>query len=204
MKSIKKGLLLSVTLFTLASCNKSNPVNSPGGEQILPLNMGNTWLMQYTVYDTTGATQGTTYDTTSVTMDTVLAGETWYHIATKISSGPLFYTNKSDGLWEMTLGSSIAPTLLYKYPANVGDNWSVQMDASTNYQVSLQSTGASVSVPKGNYACYDYRMLDNSQPVEEVYLNPGLGIVAIDIYASTNSGRSYRVAHGELVSVSLK
>ena len=204
MKSILITLLLSIALLALSSCKKSNPVSTPTTQQqTFPLAIGNTWLTLYTIYDTTGSMMGTISDTARVASDTVVSGETWYFISSQVSKGPIYYANEANGVWELTLGSS-SPTLLYKYPANVGDTWSVQGSGFSFNQGSLHSNNASITVPKGTYACYDYRMLENSQLIEEAYFYAGVGVVQLDSYSSTNSGRSYLRVHGELVSSSLK
>jgi hypothetical protein len=200
MKTIPLSLLLSFVVFTLSSCSKSNPTGASGSQQILPLKLGNTWLMQYTVYDTTGAVEGMIYDTATVVTDTVISGVTWYHISSKVFGGGLT-ADKSDGLWEYT---SSTPSLFFKYPANVGDTWNAPMNASSTYQITLESDSASVTVPKGTYTCCDYQLLLNSQPAVEAYLCPGVGFVAIDVYSITKSGRSYKQAYGELTSITLK
>ncbi len=143
---------------------------------------------------------GAIYDTTTIVSDTVISGVTWYPISSRIFGGLI--AQESNGLW--TYSSSAGSSLVFKYPANVGDSWSSQMDASTTYQVTLESNDASVTVQKGTYSCYDYQMLLNSQPGLEVYLSPGVGFVALDLYSTTSSGRSYKQAHGELTGVTIK
>lgn len=200
MKTILLSLLLGFALFSLSSCSKSNPTGPSGNMQILPLKVGNTWIMQYTGYDTTGAALGTVYDTATVASDTVVSGVTWYHVSSLVIDG--LFANKSDGLWG--LGPTAGGSVVLKYPANAGDTWNVQADASTNYTVVLQSDSASVTVPKGTYSCYDYKMIINSEPEIEVYMCPGVGFVAMALYSVTNSGRSYKQAYGELTSLTLK
>lgn len=202
MKTVLISLLLGAVVLTLSSCKKSNPVNSSSEQQIIPMKMGDSWVMQYAVYDTTGTTLETLADTSRVVSDTVIAGVTWYYVSSKISHG-VYYTNKSDGLWLMTLGGSAGSTLLYKYPASVGDNWSVEAAAAPIITEGRLQADTSVTVPKGTYSCYEYDMLDNSQLVEQVDLCPGLGDVQVDLYSSTKSGRSYHELRGELVSASI-
>lgn len=156
--------------------------------------------MQYTVYDTAGAVEGMIYDTATVARDTVAGNVTWYHIDSKIFGGLL--ADESGGLYDYS--SLTGPSLAFKYPGNVGDTWNALMDVSTTYQATIQSTNASVTVPKGTYVCYDYKLLLNSEPGLEVYMCPGVGFVAMDVYSMTNSGRSYKEAYGELTSVTLK
>ncbi|HUI29251.1 MAG TPA: hypothetical protein VLX91_03465 [Candidatus Acidoferrales bacterium] len=157
--------------------------------------------MQYTVYDTTGIVEGMIYDTAKAATDRTISGVTWYRITSKVFGG--FIANESDGLWTYD-SSSGGSSLVFKYPANVGDNWDAVMNTSIAYQVTVQSVNATINVPKGTYTCYDYKMLLNSQPGLEVYLSPGIGFVAMEVYSFTKSGRSYKQAYGELTSVTLK
>jgi hypothetical protein len=197
MKTILFSLLVGILICTLPSCKESNPAGPEGGQLIIPLRIGNTWSMRYTVYDSTGSTRGTIDDTFKVVTDTVVAGDTWYTISSTIFS-TLYFANRSDGIW--TLGTSTEPSLIFKYPANVGETWNAQVDPSTTFQISLQSDTVSVTVPKGTYTCYEYRLLENSRPYLDLYASPGVGFVAMDIYANTDSGRSYKQARGELIS----
>jgi hypothetical protein len=100
--------------------------------------------------------------------------------------------------------NAMAPTLLYKYPDSVGDSWNTSYYDSTTLQVSVEQTSTSVTVPQGTYACYEYKTLYNSEPQEDDYFYPGVGFIADDYYSYTNSGRMYKKAHRELVSVTLK
>jgi hypothetical protein len=203
MKSILIFILLNLAVFTLSSCKKSNPVSTPAEEQIYPLAIGDTWVTLSTVYDTTGVVLWTELDTSTVWSDTIVSGKMWYSISSLPSRGPIYYTNESDGFWEMIVGIS-GPTLLYKFPANAGDTWSVQGNAVSFNKGSLLSNGVSVTVPKGTYDCYEYRMFENSQLVEDAYFYPGVGLVELNVYSNTNSGRPYIQVQGELVSFSLK
>lgn len=199
MKTILLSLLLSAAVFSLSSCSKSNPTGPSGSEQMLPLKLGDNWVMQYTFYDTTGAVAGTFNDTVTVAKDTVASNITWYDVSSHVING--YFADESDGLWIL---SSSGQFLAFKSPANVGDTWSFQTDASTSYQVTLESNGTSVTVPKGTYTCHDYKVAVNSGGGFEFYMCPGVGIVALDIYSVTESGRSYKYAYGQLLSFTLK
>jgi len=199
MKLTLYSLLVSLALlFTISSCKKSNPVGPSNSQQILPLKIGDTWLIEYTVYDTTEAIEGTMYDTAMVKTDTVISGVTWHRVSSITIDG--VFTDKSDGLWGF---GSTGGFVIFRYPANVGDTWNAPMNSSATYEITLESDSASVTVPKGTYVCYDYRMLLNSLPKLEVYLSPGVGFVAMDVYSTTKSGRSYKQAYGELTSLIL-
>ncbi len=201
MKTSIFSLLLCISICTLPSCNKSNPAGPSGSQQIIPLNLGNNWSMHYTVYDTAGAERQTINDTFKITTDTVVAGDTWYTIASEVFS-TLYLTSKSDGIW--TSGTSVAGAPIFKYPANVGDNWTAQVDTSTTFQISVQSTNDPVGISNGGYTCYEYRLMENSRPYADIYLSAGVGFVMMNLYSTTNSGQPYLLAHGELVSYVLR
>jgi hypothetical protein len=197
MKSALFTLLLSFTLFlTFSSCKKSNPVGPPDNNEIWPLKTGNTWVLQSTYYDSTGAVSSTGLWAIEVTKDTVVEGQTWY----RLFDNSYFYTNKSDGLWLLWSNSTaMSELLLWKYPVSAGDNW-----PNYPYQVTAESTNVSITVPNGTYTCYLYRMTYNSQPAEDDYLCPGVGIVARNVYLTTSTGIVYKEYHGELSSLTLK
>jgi hypothetical protein len=204
MKSLAIFLLIGFSLFIFSSCKTSHSLanSSQNDQQILPLKVGDTWVFRYTHFDTTGAIQKTVYDTLMISTDTLVAGDTWYEFSTHNGR---FYTNKPDGLWMMAGGTyPITPTLLYKYPASVGDSWNTSYANSMTLQVSVEQVNVSLTVPQGKYPCYEYRTSYNSKPQEDDYFCPGVGFIADDYYSYTNSGRMYKGAHRELVSVTLK
>jgi hypothetical protein len=200
MKSILSPLLLSFAVLTISSCKKSNPVSSSSSSgQILPLETGNTWVYRYTDFDTSGAAYATGYDTLVVGRDTFVGNDTWYQIRLDL------WTNKSDGAWQMAMvPDSLAPTLVFKYPADVGETWTPQVDPWDTCQVSVQANNTSMTVPKGTYTCYQYRWVINSHLMVDDYMCPGMGLIAMDTYLATSSGRAYRDHHEELVSAIIK
>ncbi|HUI31806.1 MAG TPA: hypothetical protein VLX91_16475 [Candidatus Acidoferrales bacterium] len=197
MKSIPFVLSISLILFTLSSCKKSNPAGPSGGDQIWPLKVGDSWTFTITQYDSTGNVTATFPYTYSVTGDTVVAGETWYLVS---NWGPYPCTNRDDGLWEMEVSiSGIFQGLLFKYPANTGDAWWSGADS-----VYVQSTSASITVPRGTYTCYEYLLFYRSSLVVDYYYCPGTGWIESDWYATTSTGQSYKRHHSELTSFTLK
>ena len=199
MRASTYPIMLLLSILTLSSCKKDdNPANpSPTSQEILPLKAGNTWVFRVTGFDTTGTVTGTGGSFSIVIgKDTVIGNDTWH----QFQSNNSFLTNKPDGVWLMQTGASpVAPALYYKYPANVGDSlsWST-------FQVSVYSNNISVTVPLGTYSCYQYRNTYNSISIEDDYLAPGIGFIAIDSYSITASGREYCAAKLSLVSVTIK
>jgi hypothetical protein len=199
MKSFVNALLFCFVVFMLTSCKKDNPVDSsPSVKQIWPLKPGNTWAFSTIEYDTTGAVTQSGSGAFVVTTDTIVGGETWYHIS---SSGTTFYTNRSDGFWVMSNSTfGLFQGLLFKYPVSAGDSWNCGGD-----QIFLQSADTLITVPAGTFHCYEYRLLYNSEPMSDYYYYcPGVGIIAEDSYSSTNSGRLYIEGRLSITSVTLK
>jgi hypothetical protein len=194
MKSFKNALLFCFLVFVFTSCSKDNPVDSsPSVKQIWPLKPGNTWVVCATEYDTTGAVTQTGSGAIIVTTDTVVAGETWYHIS---GVGSMFYTNRSDGLWVMLNSTAgLFQGLFFKYPVSAGDSWNLGGD-----QISLQSADTLITVPAGTFHCYEYRLSIN----DYYYYCPGVGFIAEDSYSSTNSGRLYIRERLSITSFTLK
>jgi hypothetical protein len=196
-------LLLVVLIIVSLSCKKDENPASPSdtGLPILPLKTGNAWVFRWTSYDTTGATTGTGNDTLMVGRDTLISGAAWY----QFTAPEVFWTNKADGAWRLISGPSPLPSALaFKYPANAGDVWNLPLTSEVTLQLIVVSTGVSVTVPKGSYNCYQYNSLYGTRMVEGDYLCPGVGLVAYDVYSVTSSGRVYRYARSELVSLVLK
>jgi hypothetical protein len=193
MKSFVNAMLFCFAVFLLTSCKKDNPVDSsPSVKQIWPLKAGNTWAFNIVEYDTLGAVAQSGSGAFVVTTDTIVAGETWYHIA---GGGSTLYTNRSDGFWGVSPDpSGIFPFLLFKYPVSAGDTWNGGGDP-----VFLQSADTVITVPAGTFHCYEYRLSS-----DYYYFCPGVGLIGEDSYSRTNSGRLYIAGRLSTTSVTLK
>jgi len=194
MKSFVNALLFCFAIFMLTSCKKDNPVDtSPSVTQIWPLKPGNTWAFSTIEYDTTGSVIHSESGAFVVTTDTIVAGETWYHIT---GAGSMFYTNRSDGLWVMSNSTSgLFQGLFFKYPGSAGDSWNLGED-----QMFLQSADTLITVPAGSFHCYEYRL----SMIDYYYYCPGIGFIAEDSYSSTNSGRRYLKERLRITSFTFK
>ncbi|MFA5832592.1 MAG: hypothetical protein WDA22_03840 [Bacteroidota bacterium] len=197
MKKFANAFLFCFVVFVLPSCEKDNPVDtSPSVKQIWPLKPGNTWAFSTVEYDTTGTVIKSGFGSFVVTTDTIVSGETWYHITGTGSGGTMFYTNRSEGLWVMSNSTSgLFQGLFFKYPVNAGDNWSLGGDP-----MFLQSADTVITVPAGTFHCYEYRL----SMIDYYYFCPGVGIISEDSYSSTNSGRRYLKERLSITSFTLK
>jgi hypothetical protein len=181
-------LLIIVLLVGCADDKDANPV-VPEGEvnagcreagaacKIMPLAVGNHWLMERIVYDTVG--QEVSRDTTLnvVERDTVIGSETWYFIS------PVWYANRSDGVWYK--GSGHIDGLLFKYPAQVGDSFTC--DVCSFYHV-VTSIDTTLSIDLGSFYCYEYTTVFDWADTSYSYVAPGIGpIKSLAHYQKTDS-----------------
>jgi hypothetical protein len=194
MKSFGNALLFCFVVSLLASCKKDNPVDSSSSvKQLWPLKTGNTWSFSAVAYDSTGTVTQSGSGSLVVTADTLVGDETWYHIS---GGGSVFYTNRSDGIWGMSTGTSgIFQGLFFKYPVSIGDSWNFGGD-----QIFLQSADTVITVPAGTFHCYEYRMSMS----DYYYFCPGVGFIAEDSYSTTNSGSLYIRERLSITSFTLK
>lgn len=202
---IVTALLVILVVFTM-SCNKDdNPVKTDlngSGSTIMPFKVGNTWEGTFAYYDSTGAiTFSNDNPLTTLFLfvkDTLHQGEHWYATSgaslppTSFSSS-MFLTVRSDGLWgRPSLAAGSVPFLIAKFPGSVNDSYLTGTD--TNYRATLLSKNASITVPRGTYSCYHYRVSHKNDPTDlrsAYYMCPDSGFVRVDQFGKTASGRSY-------------
>ena len=228
MKPFLTTLLLAFSLFTFFSCRKSNPVNPVDAstiKQLWPIQVGNTWVMQYTELDTSGNILYSSYDTLIVTRDTIifiskLIDSTFYEVSgsfgslrTPDSFSPfgglmapsrngsfvvLTYTVLTNGFMASTYG-------YYVYPAGVGD-----YNTGSPGPRRTQSIDTTIAVPQGTHSCYEYEYFhgdpSNGVVTRKDFLSVGIGPVQSELYnyIDTSSSRMYCSARWQLVSLNLK
>ncbi len=178
MKKNLSLIILAITAaFLIISCNKNDnnttappPQSQPTGP--FPLEIGNSWTYQVTFFDIDGTKQSTTGTVIyQITRDTTVDGEKWYYLKTE-SSG-IYYLNRSNGVWSVLNGNK--QTFL-KYPTTKSDRYS-----TTIGNMRIASTDTSITVPKGTFSCYEYR-LSQSTPCNDYYFLGGTGFIRIDFY----------------------
>ena len=180
------ALVLTLLLFVLGCSKKSdNPVSTVDDttNQILPLQVGNSWTYNVMTYDTAGT--GTFYALINmvVVRDTTIGGERWYIVSSSGASGVGILKVKSDGLWYHSAAGNF---LGIKYPA--ADLSAFLMQSIT---VSVVSNSASVTVPKGTFSCIKYGVTQGTSffgpGPTDYYFSKGKGLVQINIYIVSGS-----------------
>ncbi len=190
-----KLLFVFILLLSISSCKKENNPVMPEPEQrqvLMPLSIGNIWIIKVSFLDTLGNVTSTQFDTMKVLRDTTIEGKQWY-----ITNWDI-YRNEPDGLYIWLT----KPHLIYKYPANAGDTY-----RTGSATVKIVSTNENHSVPYGTLKCYHYQLTyDNTNGYKQNnFTSPGVG------YVSWESGTNTQITHKfytsiryELVSYSLK
>lgn len=199
-------LIFIACMLQFVSCKNESPVSPNLPEFLFPLKVGNWEVLRTSTFDTTGTEWYPFNDSIYVFADTIIASDHWF----LTTYGNYFaFTNKSDGVWGCKIdwnyfqgGYYFYPaSLLFKYPANEGDQWEVHPDTSS---WSLVSKSASIQVPHGLHTCYLYKLTEAffDQRID-YYVEPGVGIVAEKHYSRTDSGREYLRQSSVLVSYRL-
>jgi hypothetical protein len=181
MKNLAVSLF--VLLFAFIACNEDNVIVNPPSEtlEIVPLKIGNYWSYQTTTYDTLGNIVNSVVDSFSVVSDTLINGKKYFIFST----GVLRWNNDA-GFWITMSPDSL---LLYKYPANVGDEYP--------YFKVICKDSLIVS-PKGTFKCYGY-----SGSVAIDYVSPGVGLVKEEWFKNKLSGVKYLYQKQELINYHL-
>jgi hypothetical protein len=182
MKNLAVSLFIA--FFLIAGCKDENKIVNPTTEtvEIVPLKVGNWWSYQTTVYDTSGDIVSTHIDSIFVVKDTLVNGKKYFILST----GVMRWNNDS-GLWIPFTPDS---TLLYKYPAQVGDKYGI------NLKVICKDS--SIVVPKGSFKSYGY-----SGAVATDFVSPGVGLIKEEWYKNNSIGIKYIYQKQELLDYHL-
>jgi hypothetical protein len=157
-----------------ASSSPSGTISGP-----FPLKVGNIWNYKLTANDTSGVALAAPQDFVyQITKDTAVFNEQWYCM-----SGALYYVNRSDGVWRVFNG---IPVLFFKYPAKPNDSYSSSLG-----RIRVLSIDTGISVPKGTFHCYQYRLSQANGSQFDYYFLEGIVIARIDVFEQTLSGRTY-------------
>jgi hypothetical protein len=199
-------IFLLIVLGTIVGCKKddspiaTNPIAD--NRSIMPLKIGNRWMGTFALYDSTGRITYSS-DTLLVTLfaierDTIIQGERWY-VTSGASLPPtsfhpsLLLTARADGLWGRPNNTSSSGSyLIAKFPCSLNDSYVTGKDS--NYRATLLSTNSSVSVPRGMYSCYQYRVSDRnnlSDYKSAYFMYPDSGFIRVDQYARMSTGQCY-------------
>ncbi len=191
--TVMKKYLLGLLLFIVGCSSSNGPASNM---YIMPLAVGNRWIGNVTVTDSTGAVLSTQLDTLPVYGTKVAGGETWYFQTTfpkvlKAKAGTVgltfdtvayAFTNRSDGLYRNDTFLVDPPRRIAKYPASVGDTVSFSPESIPIMDfILVHGIAEPVTVPAGTFSCYHYQdwypTTHASVLASDSYYAPGVGLV---------------------------
>ncbi len=171
-------VMLSVAFLTCGDDNSTNPIDT---SIVMPLKVGNCWEMTSYTYSYLPTDTTINQQTLFISGMRIIDNEYWYEVRSILNndtgSAMNMCINREDGFWFMPLlgpDSYGAPYLMYKYPADQGDNYS-----SAGLYIHVESTATVVDVPYGSKTCYKYVFSTGmiGGPTFIDYLAPGVGSV---------------------------
>lgn len=145
-------------------CGKTeNEITDPYGiiSPIYPLKVGNKWTFRKTYSSAGGTVLGSDTVTQTIVGETMIEGEKWFLLRSTDNVDQLM-TARQDGIYLYYPDIKTA-VLRYKYPVNMGEQytsgyeeWTGAVDTLVAFSMAVASTNEAISVPSGNYQCYEY------------------------------------------------
>ncbi len=175
--------LIAAFAMTLVSCHKPDAAGASGkhteAKELIPFEVGKRWSYVSTLYDSLGNPVRTRRASTTVLCDTMLEGERWYRLRDDSAKAITNAANGQDGL--SMLADNGQRLLLYKYPANVGDECMPYVVASTD---------TTVSCGIGQFKCYRYQNAFGGKDASgrrytmsiDDYVAPGVGLIRHEVW----------------------
>jgi len=187
MKS--KVAIITFSIFLITSfflgCKKENDNTnsgapsppSPSSSGIIPLKAGNKWVLRETDYNTGGGIDTTFNLILQVVADTMISNERWFKIIINgDNSNPAYWTNRSDGFYELI--DTVLPNKLFKYPASLNESY-----LSFSDTIKVTSVSSVITVPKGTFTTYEYHSGDILSSYDW-YISPGIGFIKSNNFRS--------------------
>lgn len=178
MKVIKYFLIF-LLLTTGCKSNKDNPVTPEEKTFIIPLNVGNQWLGKAELIDTSGSIFSTSFLGKTI-VGNINQDSTTFHIFQMDNGLQFFCMNTDSGFVYNFSGRN---SLQYKYPAKVGDKFSIALNAYREV-ISIDTT---ITTEYGQYRCYHYRLrFTDVNFYTEEFLSPGYGYIYSEHFQSSS------------------
>ncbi len=189
-----------IATMMLAGCGESSPSGTDttpdGADRLLPLALGNRWIYETTIYDSTGKAT-LKADTTLVAGDTTIQGERWFFFNDDRATPTV---SRTDGVYYWDTRNN-ASRLYVRYPGAVGESYE---RGSQRY--TIVATNTTVTVPAGVFTCYQIRLTDQNIPGLDATLSiaPGTGTIKIEAINTRPDGTRLGSARMELKAYTLK
>lgn len=202
--TLMKCLVLVMIVFLIIGCGKKDPLEPtvPTRVDIMPLNVGITWLYDFEVYQSGNSIPT---DTLSYRVDivgqTTIDNELWYyarHFFTDgVNSDSMFYyyAQRDSGLY-VREGQADPAILKIVYPTTQGtlfNGYSEFIDFLFSFNIvpaEVISTNESITVPQGTYSCHHYSF-DLDGAFQHEFYSPKIGLVRSDLLVNDGVGGFY-------------
>lgn len=169
-----------IILAFLGSCcdgDDESPVGPSTPSEVIPLTLGNYWVSFAEIYLNDSLVWISEDDTIAVDTTIVWNNETWYGYTQDDETS--FLRNGEGGLWFLEISNQYPdgrPSLIFKHPASVGDQWAIDPQGDS---LTVLSVTESVTTPAGNFDnCY---LVENTSSQQDVpillWYKPGVGPV---------------------------
>jgi hypothetical protein len=222
---MKAVTIISIPLIAVASlvsqlgCDHlSETIPIKGGTgPLIPLAVGNHWIMQSSSYDSLGNLTSVSPPDTMVAIasDTIVNGVRWY--VRPWLDVLIAYRLSELGVHVRLVSAHDDTTefLYFRYPANLGDTlgypdvWfngtKPKYYSSSSSMSRLTSLDTIVSVPAGTFRCVRYRVARHGEPIgTDYYFAAGYGWIRKDMWSITPLGRRiFIVARDEATAIIL-
>lgn len=219
MRNIKILFLLNLIMYLTISCSKDKsdaclPDKIAG---MLPLNMGNKWIYQTTIYDSVGNITKLSNDTISIIGDTVVDCQINYKVKSTHNSMDTYFSSNEVIRIYNTLNGFQSLDGLYPYPVNSG-NW-VRSNDCVNLYISCSQLSLFDSSLNKTFSCYKYEndslfeynnsTCNGRAPIIKLicsYYTPEVGLIRQDYFGYSRSYRPNKILYSkmELMSYTLK
>lgn len=205
-KSMKYLLIvILLPLFTLVSCDSDAPP-PPTEEMFYPLAVGNSWVYEVTITDSTGNIVEITTDTQLVSKDTLINQERWYFVGNE-KFGGVYMTNRDSGLYVLALSfarHTYEPRLFYPYPASIGTSRTYRdtvegANAVLTDSLFIAATDTTIITTAGSFPSYHYveksiTEIDfdtTSKLHTDIFISPNIGLVVRSDESTMSDGTRY-------------
>lgn len=167
---MKKHLFFAVITASVifSACSKDSdpaPVTPVAGEP----KKGSTWVFKNTYFDQNG-TVTNTENYTLIADTATLNGSVWLLLKETVSNQVLIGLQKrTDGWWSLPLPNP-NPSLWFKNPAAVGDQYNLNVNDNTVDLMKIVSINSTLTVPAGTYTgCTFSQSYDSNSMEDEWY-----------------------------------
>lgn len=203
---------IALSLMLILTACQDDSTSPSKSKEIMPLALGNFWVYQQLYYDSNGNLTDSEIDTLLVKRQFTYNGKVYFSFDEYDEEHQDEGLRNADGgLYQLNYdydNETFSEDLMFKYPAKTGDVFMINEE-----EVKVISTNATISVPKGSFSCYHYKIeseyIDEDDPsysrkiIENLYMAPGVGMVKYEIIRNYFNGDLYRKYYLNLMDYKL-